>query len=1662
MLRDAKKISNKILAGFLALLLGIGVVPSNVIPMVFAAEVAKFEVELPVEITANVTMTNESETSETFTVKAEKGVAIFENVIDTENVYTLSITGMEEYKDYSQTGVLGDAEGVVVSALEEKSERTISFKEDAITKVYGDAEFSVELAETVTGELEFVSTNEQVATVDSTGKVTVCGAGETQIKVNLLSDDTYKSATDVLTLTVEPAEGALSYAVTAVNWIYKDVKTNPLTVKDGAVGTTTYKSSDASVASVDKNSGEVTILKPGIAEITAEFKAGTNSNYKDSTASYQIVAEKKANSLRYEKAEISDEYGDSAKNTLSVPEDVTGSIVYSSTKESVATVDAKTGKYQIIGMGETVISASLSGDANYADCSASYTLSVEHKQITLTVNATNAYGKEDPDLTEAIKKAVAEKLVLGEGENAEIVARVAGKITYSYVGVEEGQFRPAGESEITFVVTNDDANYNISVNGKLTVSAPRTPEKESIGSYYTVKNRIGDWGSVVAPVTIIAAEGCKVSKSDKKVCADWKDEIDYAVACDVMEHMFYVRNATGEVFKCTENFGVDGTNPIVKFFDFKLTNDSSFDKALHYLSFGIFFNEAVKVTVTATDDASGLDTITLYNDNKEVGTEVVEDGRAVFTLPVEYFEKLQQISAIAADKVGNTSEKTFITQGENGNLKYDKGLLLLENKRPEITMETSEEPYMKEEEAWYGKDEEIKVTVSDKGENNSGIRSVKVTINGIEVAIDKFNDDNLKPNKNAENGPSNYWFYDEYQDEIQFTINTSLLVDDDRPNDGKFVIEVTVVDNAGNPKTSTTIDVKDDKSVDALYIDESAPSVTQFEFVGTGKNEEKTVTETKYGYFFQNETAVKVHAIDPIPTSGMSKIEYYTVDYSVDDKGVKSAVKTIDYGTNIMIAARFRGQIYARAIDNVGHGQEDSVEFVHPYGTVIEPADSHKEHAKATATILTTTTHKDNKNQDLYALNELTDEKGLQVKLEVSDTFSGIGSVTWQVTIPGMGIDQRKVVIEETLNIENYLNQDIPDDIEGWTIVDTHINLVTKMERVIRVDDIIQEGNDIRVEVFFTDRAGNRLEDDAHTSFFSIDKTKPEINITYKEELKPDEKYNTIYKENRTMVVTITETNFRAKDIVAKIENTDGVIPQIDWTLESKWSLKEGTTDQHVIEIPYMNDGDYIFNIAYTDNAGLKADSKEVAFTIDTTDPIIESVVYDNTNVANSNYYKADRTATITIKEHNFDPERVTSLGVVSDNGTSFEFPVLSAWESKGNDRYSATIAYNKDGKYTFDIAVLDMAGNSIKDYEPVEFYIDKTKPVIEISGVENLKPYNDKVAPIIKVTDTNFDKEKVTIDLKGANTGYTYKDEFKFTTEDIENGQQRVYQNFGQKQVYDDIYTLTVSLTDKAGNTTPQTIQFSVNRFGSVYDLSGLSDIIDKYLQEEKDIVFTETNVDPLDMEQLRVKLTKDGTPIDLVVGEDLTIEETSVNGGWKQYKYTIKKALFAKDGKYSISVYSVDKAGNINENEENSKNAVISFGIDKTRPVIVAVDFESGKQYDVPEKIVTLQIKDNLVLADVKILLNGDPIVPEVNGESYTFKIPEMDQEQTVEIIAKDASGRERVLEVIDFLVTTNRFVQWYYNTPLFVGSIIGVVVVGAGITALIIFKKKKKANK
>lgn len=112
------------------------------------------------------------------------------------------------------------------------------------------------------------------------------------------------------------------------------------------------------------------------------------------------------------------------------------------------------------------------------------------------------------------------------------------------------------------------------------------------------------------------------------------------------------------------------------------------------------------------------------------------------------------------------------------------------------------------------------------------------------------------------------------------------------------------------------------------------------------------------------------------------------------------------------------------------------------------------------------------------------------------------------------------------------------------------------------------------------------------------------------------------------------------------------------------------------------------------------------------TAPVID-VSFDNNSAKNGNYYKADRTATIKITEHNFNSgSQYVNIPVTAEGTTA---PSVVGWSGSGDD-HNATVSFNKDGKYSFTVDYTDLAGNKA-DSKKVDSVLYQTKPLPKLKS---------------------------------------------------------------------------------------------------------------------------------------------------------------------------------------------------------------------------------------------------------------------------------------------------------------------------------------------------------
>ena len=553
----------------------------------------------------------------------------------------------------------------------------------------------------------------------------------------------------------------------------------------------------------------------------------------------------------------------------------------------------------------------------------------------------------------------------------------------------------------------------------------------------------------------------------------------------------------------------------------------------------------------------------------------------------------------------------------------------------------------------------------------------------------------------------------------------------------------------------------------------------------------------------------------------------------------------------------------------------------------------------------------------------------------------------------------------------------------------------------------LAEDGKYSINVICTDKVGHKTEKTVENLI--LDKTAPKVTITYDNMEARNEYY---YKAQRIATITVEDLTFSEKDCEWSVSTAKGNKPML-----GKWVRKEQNT--YISQVVFDKDDIYDVSFQCTDKAG---NTSEVCdgghFVIDRQAPVI-TFEFNNYDCQNEFYYKEGRTAYIVVDDLSFDADLVSVTPVEGENRISNL--TISSWNGT-EVLHIASVECQEEGGYEFIIHAEDLAGNTADSVSSGYFVIDKTAPELKIEGIEHLSANNGELAPRISYSDLYLDDQNSKIEFYGSRKG-TVNLEGEMQKQETAISIQ--YQNIPVQREMDDLYTLSVSIKDLAGNETEEIMNFSVNRFGSIYSLSEqTTQLVEQYYtNEEQDIVISEINVDNL--AEQKITVSWDGEPRTLRKGRDYRVDKQGDDASWKSYTYTIYKSNFKKEGQYMVTLLSRDVANN--QTDSNVQNAEISFAIDKTAPSIVAAGLEDGESYYQKEREVKADIQDNMGLANARVLINGvekfaytQEDLENAKGE-ISFVIPESNQKIQVVIEAVDMVGNTSQKQYSDILITT-----------------------------------------
>ncbi|MEE1943784.1 MBG domain-containing protein [Pedobacter sp. KR3-3] len=290
----------------------------------------------------------------------------------------------------------GNADYTAAPAIQQSL--TIDKKNQAINfgtlanKTFGDAPFDLTATGTNSGiPLTYTSSNTNVATING-DKVTLVGAGTTNITVSQAGNANFNPATDVVQpLTVLSQDQTISFGALA-NKTFGDAPFNLTATGGGSGNPITYTSSNTTVATIQNN--VVTLVGAGTTTITASQLG--NANYNGATSVTQILTIDKALAVLSLNG-LTQVYDGSAK-TPAVNVSPNGIAGISLSYDGQPTAPKNVGTYAVV--------ATLN-NANYTAVDATGNLTINPLAIAVNADAkSKVYGDADPVLTYTFSPAL--------------------------------------------------------------------------------------------------------------------------------------------------------------------------------------------------------------------------------------------------------------------------------------------------------------------------------------------------------------------------------------------------------------------------------------------------------------------------------------------------------------------------------------------------------------------------------------------------------------------------------------------------------------------------------------------------------------------------------------------------------------------------------------------------------------------------------------------------------------------------------------------------------------------------------------------------------------------------------------------------------------------------------------------------------------------------------------------------------------------------------------------------------------------------------------------------------------------------------------------------------------------------------------------------------
>lgn len=481
-------------------------------------------------------------------------------------------------------------------------------------------------------------------------------------------------------------------------------------------------------------------------------------------------------------------------------------------------------------------------------------------------------------------------------------------------------------------------------------------------------------------------------------------------------------------------------------------------------------------------------------------------------------------------------------------------------------------------------------------------------------------------------------------------------------------------------------------------------------------------------------------------------------------------------------------------------------------------------------------------------------------------------------------------------------------------------------------------------ELAGTDNSGNAVVEKSGEALLSsalrtvgnyyVDKTNPIVLISDN----PANVYSdhAYFNKAVTFGVSVTE-QFSVLAHTFAIDNSNGNVSSANSSESFVIPADGGTWSK---SYTYSAEGEYNLALTATDACGNNKGAAVAGthFYIDLTKPVI---TLDPNGTVAGTVNNSDVTLPVVLTDnmrgyrYSVYVERRDSSGTVVENGYRIED---ASWGTSGSGISTVTdipsITFGDEGDYTVTVTAVDRAGNEA-DAKAVRFRIDKTAPVISISGMNDTQ--TSAVTALISVNEAyslsfegrSLGSSDISVNVTRKTDGTAASNVLTLGTGSFSGGNPHTTSySFSE----DGEYTITVTARDLSGNVAAaatKTFKIDSNApviTASAVDKDGktvnINDVVGSISESAANYVDMSLSIEEAFFATNNVKIT--------VMKDGKDVSGSYFTGYSNSAEVSTGRQRFDEDGVYNITVTAVDALGN----EAESYNIV--FTVDNVAPSI------------------------------------------------------------------------------------------------------------------------------